>query len=113
MNAQDYSRELEFAFADLVNRCSKSFSSDDLDTLIPLLNYSAEKGNFEASLILAIYFDPDGCLFQNLEKHQSKKSREISLDFYRRTYQLAQNEKSERGRKVFVFADETLKGLTS
>jgi hypothetical protein len=110
---QNYFRDLEFAFAHLINYCSKNLTSEDLDMIIPLLHFSADNGNFEAGLILALYFDPVGCLFNDFPKHERHKSQETALKFYRRTYELSKLDGSERARRVVILVEETLNAASS
>jgi hypothetical protein len=109
MVQMDYSTELEFIFADFVYRLASEFSDHDIDKLIPILKYSSDRGNYEAAVILALYYDPDGCLFRNYERHELKKSREESTNFYKHAYQLTKNDSTKRGQRIFAFVSDALK----
>ncbi len=110
MDQDRYYRELEDVFAHLVNQCATSFSTSDLDRVIPLLEVAATSHqNFEASLLLALYFDPAGCLFPNVAcDHAGKKSKAEAFKYYKLTYDLSKEILGQRAFEVFKFVEETL-----
>jgi hypothetical protein len=92
----------------MVHRLASEFSDDDIDKLIPILKYSSDRGNYEAAVILALYYDPDGCLFRDSSSHEHRKSRTESLNFYKHAYQLTKDDCTNRAQRIFAFVTDSL-----
>lgn len=71
----------------------------------------SDNDNYEASLILALYFDPNGCLFSGVEGQDNEKSLETAIKFYQKAFESSKNDKSPRGLEVFKFLGDTLKNI--
>ena len=98
-------KEIGFVLCDLVNRCSNDLTEIDLQKIIPILKYLEENKNFEASFLLANYFDPGGCIFNNVIEDVPEKY-DIAMRHYAKAAQNAKNGKSDREESVFNFCSE-------
>ena len=108
LNTENYLEELEFVFVDLVRHAAKDLSAADVKTIVPLLQQASLNGNYEAALVLGIYFDPDGCLFPSEIVGADEKSFVRAKENYERAYALAVNSSSPRSKNMVDYVSQIL-----
>lgn len=104
----DMTSKMGFIFCNLVNYCSSDLTETDLEGIIPILLFLEENNNFEASLLLANYHDPGGCLFKN-NIENTPTNHAIAKIHYAKAAQMTQSKESDREKNVFEYCRETLK----
>lgn len=96
-------------FCNLINHCSNDLSTTDVENILPILHFLEVEKNYEASFLLANYFDPDGCIFNPEKERDSKQNYESAMIHYAKTVQLTQNLNSDRERALFELCSEILR----
>lgn len=92
----DYVEALEFAFVDLLRQTAEKLSKTDVERIAALLEQASINGNYEATFILGLYFDPDGCFFPEFDEEISHKSFTKAKAHYETAYAQAIKASSPR-----------------
>jgi hypothetical protein len=84
--SNNYVEALEFAFVDLLRQVAMNLSMADLKKITSLLEQASANGNYEATFILGLYFDPGGCFFPEFDERVSQKSFAKAKALYEKAY---------------------------
>ena len=106
----DIVAKIGFIFCNLINHCSSDLTETDLKEILPILLYLEENNNFEASLLLANYHDPGGCIFNN-KIDDSLDNYIKAWTHYAKAIKITKNGVSDREKHVFKHFSNELKAF--
>jgi hypothetical protein len=104
----DITSKMGFIFCNLVNHCSNDLSKDDVEKILPILFFLENNNNYEASLLLANYHDPSGCIFKNVVE-ELPENYATAMIHYAKAAQITKNGASDREKEVFEYCFNNLK----